>query len=321
MSTPQPSLAKRPWAYSAFPVTVRAIRRLSPKFLRVTFFGDALQHFAPWGLDQRIKLVLPMPGDAPRDFRLAEFGLLEQPTPHPSDWYQRWRLLPEGERNVLRTYTPAAIRPEVRELDVDVFIHEPAGPASAWALAARPGDHLVITGPDARNGWTGYGIHWQPETHDRFLIVADETAFPAARNIVASLPPGAEVDLLLDIDDPADDLVSGDFAVTGAGAASGRADTGTAIASDTAIATVRLVVAERGTSTGPNDLTGVERAVRRWGAEHGATARDDPRWFVWLAGESGATTRIRRYLTSELGIAKDRIAFLGYWRIGGALVG
>ncbi|WP_053352391.1 siderophore-interacting protein [Leucobacter musarum] len=315
MSSPQPPLGERPWAYSAFPVTVGAIRRLSPNFLRVTFFGEALQHFAPWGLDQRIKLVLPLPGDAPRDFRLAEFGLLEQPTPHPSDWYQRWRLLPEGERNVLRTYTPAATRPKVRELDVDVFIHEPAGPASAWALAARPGDHLVITGPDARNGWTGYGIHWQPDAHDRFLIVADETAFPAARNIVASLAPGAEADLLLDIDDAADDLVSGDLAVAGAVSALGSTET------TTPAATVRLVVAERGTTTGPDDLIGVERAVRRWGAEHGAAARDDPRWYVWLAGESGATTRIRRYLTSELGIAKDRIAFLGYWRIGGALVG
>lgn len=288
----------RPWAYSAFPVTVQAIRRISPGFVRVTFTGETLRHFAPWGLDQRIKLVLPMPGDAPSDFRLAEFGLLDEPTPHPSDWYQAWRRLPEGARNVLRTYTPAAIRPDARELDVDMFIHEPAGPASAWALAARPGDRLVITGPDARNGWTAYGIHWQPAAHDRFLIVADETAFPAARNIIASLPAGAEADLLLDVDDPAD--------------AAGTA---------TAAATVRVIVAERGTASGPDQLTGIERAVRDWGARHGAAARDDPRWYIWLAGESGTTTRIRRSLTGELGIAKDRVAFLGYWRIGGALVG
>lgn len=338
MSDGSSPLPDRPWAYSAFPVAVRAIRRPSPGFVRITFTGEALRHFAPWGLDQRIKLVLPMPGDAPSDFRLAEFGLLDEPTPHPSDWYQAWRRLPEGARNVLRTYTPAAIRPDARELDVDVFIHEPAGPASAWALAARPGDRLVITGPDARNGWTGYGIHWQPAAHDRFLIVADETAFPAARNIIASLPAGAEADLLLDVDNPADDLVSGDLAGARAVAtprnaepADARAAYADALSADaasadaagtaTAAATVRVIVAERGTASGPDQRTGIERAVRDWGARHGAAARDDPRWYIWLAGESGTTTRIRRSLTGEFGIAKDRVAFLGYWRIGGALVG
>lgn len=281
----------RPWAYSAFVVEVAAVARLSPGFVRVTLRGDALEHFAPWGLDQRIKVVLPLPGRPGPG--LAEFGLLDEPTPHPSDWYSRWRTLDERERNVLRTYTPSAIRVAEREIDVDFFLHEPAGPASAWAITARPGDPLVITGPDARMGWTGYGIHWTPGDANRFLLVGDETAFPALRNIVGSLPDGARAHVIVGAADAADDLVTAALAE--------RAD----------VTRVRH-------RAGDDALAG---AVRAWADEHGEAAAADPGFGAWLAGESGVVTGIRRLLTREVGVAKDRISFLGYWRHGGPLVG
>ena len=282
--------ADRPWAYSAFVVEVAAVAWVSPRFVRITLRGDPLEHFAPWGLDQRIKVVLPMAGvPAPG---VAEFGLLDEPTPHPSDWYARWRSLDEDARNVLRTYTPSAIRVPEREIDVDFFVHEPAGPASAWAAAARPGEQLVITGPDARMGWTGYGIHGTPGDARRFLLVGDETAYPALRNIAASLPPGARPDVIVGAADAADDLVSPALA---------------------GLARVVRVPHRAGDGA-------LEEAVRAWAEEHGADAAADPEFGVWLAGESGVVTGIRRFLTREVGIAKDRISFLGYWRHGGPLV-
>lgn len=281
--------AERPWAYSAFPVEVRATRRLSPGFIRITFTGDALEHFASWGTDQRIKLVLPM-----ADGSLADFGLLDDPTPHPSDWYTRWKSLPEGERNVLRTYTPAGIRAEARELDVDLFLHEPAGPASQWAAQAVPGDRVVITGPDRRMGWTGYGLHWHPGEATRVLLVADETAFPAVRGILQTLGEAHRVDVILECADPADDIVSAD--------AGDRAD-------------IRLV------RRAPGDSAELERAVALWSDEHGEGVRADPAFYAWIAGESGATARVRRFLTAEVGIPKERVSFLGYWKVGGPLVG
>lgn len=278
--------ADRPWAYSAFPVEVRARRMLSPRFVRLTFADESLRNFATWGTDQRIKIVLPLP-----DGSFPDVGLLDEPTPHPSDWYARWRALPEDRRNVLRTYTPAAIRPDAGEIDVDVFLHEPAGPASAWATTATAGDRVIITGPDARMGWTGYGLHWQPGDARRFLLVADETAFPAVRSILASLPPGADVDLILECTDPADDLVSH---ATPEG--------------------VRVRVLSGGTPS-------VEDAVRSWAAERGAAAASDSEFYAWIAGEAGATTAVRRHLVADLGIPKERVSFLGYWKRGGPLVG
>lgn len=284
-------IAERPWAYSAFVVEVAAVVRLSPGFIRITLRGESLANFAPWGLDQRIKIVLPLPGrPAPG---LADFGLLDEPTPHPSDWYARWKALAEDDRNVLRTYTPSAIRVSEREIDVDFFLHEPAGPASAWALAARPGDPLVITGPDVRMGWTGYGIHWTPGEASRFLLVGDETAFPALRNIVDSLTEEAQPHVIAGVADAADDLVTDALA-------------------DRALVT-RV-------EHGAGD-DGLALAVRSWAAEHGAAAAADPGFAVWLAGESGVVTGIRRFLTTDVGIPKERISFLGYWRHGGPLVG
>jgi len=280
--------ADRPWAYSAFAVEVAAVAWLSPRFVRITLRGDALEHFAPWGLDQRIKVVLPLPGGG-----LADFGLLDEPTPHPSSWYSRWKELDPDARNVLRTYTPAAIRVPECEIDVDFFVHEPAGPASAWAAAARPGDRLVITGPDSRMGWTGYGIHWTPGDARRFLLVGDETAAPALRNIAASLPADARACVILGVDDPADDVVSD--------------------------AVPAHVAVERVPHRGGDGA--LADAVRAWGLQHGAVAAADDGFGVWLAGESGVVTGIRRHLVRDVGIAKERISFLGYWRVGGALVG
>ncbi|GAA1608875.1 siderophore-interacting protein [Actinoplanes couchii] len=270
----------RPWEYSAFPVRVTRTQRLSPGFVRVTLAGDSLRHFASWGLDQRIKLVLPMPHGG-----TAEFGLLDEPTPHPSHWYARWRALPPDQRNVLRTYTPAAIRPEAAEIDVDFVIHEPAGPASAWALAARPGDELVVTGPDARMGWTGYGICWTPGSARDLLIIGDETAFPAIRNIIGSLDGDVRAQVLIEVGAPGDDLVS----------TSARDNV-----------TVRTVLRD-----GVHGRA-LEDAVRA------VDPGDDP--YIWIAGESGSVTRIRQHLTRDRAIPKDHISFLGYWKLGGALV-
>ncbi len=276
---------ERPWAYSAFEVQVSAVARLSTRFVRITLRGDALQDFAEWGLDQRIKLVLPLPGGG-----LADFGLLEQPTPHPSHWYSRWKELEEGERNVLRTYTPAAIRAEQGEIDVDVYLHTPAGPASAWAASARPGDRLVVTGPDRRMGWTGYGLHWHPGSVQRVLLVADETAYPAARNIVSALPDGVVADVIADAATSDDDLLS-----------------------------PHVVPPHRVRRIDRGDVAGLTRSVTAWAQATAGLGQEDV--YVWLAGESGTVTALRRLLTGTLRLSKERVSFLGYWREGGPLVG
>lgn len=295
--------------YSGFPVTVTQSRQLGPGFGRITLTGDRLRRFATWGLDQRIKLVLPM-----TDGSRPDFGLLADPTPHPSRWYARWKELPEDRRNALRTYTPAAIRPEVGEIDVDVFLHEPAGPASTWAASCASEDELVLTGPDARAGYTGYGIP-PPGPPSRLLLVGDASSLPAIRNILAALDSDTLAEVFLDLAYPADNTleapasgnrireVEPDAATAGGFADDGSGDSADDSADD---------------STADSAL---ERAVREWGVSNGADLATDPAAYAWIAGEPGATTRLRRHLTTDLTMPKDRVAFLGYWKLGGPLVG
>src|SRR3712207_2762229 len=126
-------------AYRLFSVRVAGVTRLSPSFLRVTFAGADLDECAPNGFDQRIKVLLPLPGRGMAD---CPYGSL--------DWYADWRALPAQPRNPIRTYTVRAHRPALRELDVDFGLHGATGPASAWAERAAVGDEAALIAPEAR---------------------------------------------------------------------------------------------------------------------------------------------------------------------------
>ena len=56
--------------YRPFPVRVARLQRLSPSFLRVTFTGPDMADFASNGFDQRIKVMLPLPGRGIEPIRL-----------------------------------------------------------------------------------------------------------------------------------------------------------------------------------------------------------------------------------------------------------
>ncbi|MBE1561342.1 siderophore-interacting protein [Nonomuraea africana] len=168
---------------------------LSDSFLRVTFTGDDLDLLADNGFDQRIKLILPLPGR-------GVSGM-----PRGADWFTRWRALPDEARNPLRTYTVRAVRPGLREVDVDIVLHGDGGPAARWANRARPGDRLALFGPDARYGERHGGLEFRPPADARrFLLAGDETAVPAITAILERLPEGCEGEALLEVPSQGDVL-------------------------------------------------------------------------------------------------------------------
>lgn len=168
--------------YRSYPVSVARTERLSTSLVRITFTGESLQHVGTDGLDQRVKLVLPLEHTG-----FGDFGLLDEPAVPLGDWYGRWRVLPEEDRNPIRTYTARNTRPDTREIDIDFVLHRDSGPASAWASNAAPGDELVLVGPDGRSAQRS-GIEWSPGGAQRVLLAGDETALPAIAAILESLP-------------------------------------------------------------------------------------------------------------------------------------
>src|SRR5829696_9096025 len=193
-------------AYRPFAVRVARVRRMGRSFLRATFTGADLDEFASQGADQRIKVLFPLASSGLEHCALGD------------DWYAQWRALPDAQRNPMRSYTVRTARPLEREVDVDFVLHGPTGPASAWAERARPGDAVVLIGPNARFPGSPEGVEWRPPTGTRHLLLAgDETAVPALSAIAEGLPAGTGAGLLLEVpteDDVLDLEVPADVRIT-----------------------------------------------------------------------------------------------------------
>ncbi len=142
-------------------LTVREARYLTPHMIRVVLEGEDLHDFVSLGADDHIKLFLPGTGTEPE----------------------------------MRDYTPRAYDTEARTLTLDFAVHD-AGPATAWAMAAQPGDSLSIGGPR--------GSSVIAPVFDWYLLIGDETALPAIGRKVEELGVGVEAITLVAVPEPAD---------------------------------------------------------------------------------------------------------------------
>lgn len=269
----------RPYA-----VLVSRLTELAPGFVRVTVTGDELHHFAAHRQDQRFKVVFPR-----HDGGFADIGQHAPDALAAGEWYHRWRALPDEERNPLRTYTVRDARPEAREVDIDFVRHADTGdlgPAGRWLRSAAVGDPLLLVGPDGRSADSRGGIAWSPGAAATVLLVGDETAAPAVANIMETQPGGVCSAALVEVGHPLD------------GHAYPAADGVTWVL--------------RGHARGAALFT----AVETWVAHH----HDDvgPDLYVWLAGESGLITRLRRFMVGRVGLDKTAVDFMGYWKAGQA---
>ncbi|MDO7868425.1 siderophore-interacting protein [Nocardioides jiangxiensis] len=306
-------------------VTVAAVERLSPSFVRVELASRELADFGVDGplLDQRIKLVFP--NDA------GELPSLEGAD---ASWLGTWLQQPAGERGPMRTYTVRDVvgSGACTRVVVDIVVHEPpCGPGSTWARSARVGDRLVVLGP--RRGVPFAGIEFAPhEAMDEMVLVGDETAVPAIAAILRDLPGTAvgrvllEVPVAGDVQDltappgmvvtwlPRNGAAHGTRILAAAAERLGVRVAGEPARSAAAAEPARLALAADdevdpelwetpGYSSSGEPLDGGGAAVL-------------PGVYAWVAGESAMVTALRRYLVRELGIDRSQVAFMGYWRRG-----
>lgn len=151
-------------------VTVADRIEVSPRLIRLTLSGTGAARLAAPGIAASIRLLIPAP-------------------PHHELVIPAWNgnefLLPDGERPILRTFTPLRHDPDAATLDIEIVRH-PGGAVSGWAETARPGAVAAISGP-AR------GYEPDPATA-RLVAFADETAQPALSQVLESLAPHVVVD-------------------------------------------------------------------------------------------------------------------------------
>jgi NADPH-dependent ferric siderophore reductase len=295
-------------------LAVHSVSRPSPSFARIELAGADLADFGVDGplYDQRIKLLFPGP-----------YGL---PKLSADSWWADYNALPESTRGAVRTYTIAEVigRGAATRIVVDFVVHPGAhGPGSHWALHATEGDEVLAVLP--RRGVAGGGIEFDAGDAERLLLIGDETALPAIHQILRELPPRAggrtgavfvEVPCVEDVRDLPH--VAG---VEVRWLPRGRRPVGEPMLEAVAghLGFAPAPAAHPATpGTGDGDLPW-ETPTYSASGESATTSPPSDGRYAWIAGEAGMVTTLRRHLVGELGMPRDRVAFMGYWRLGVAM--
>ncbi len=160
-------------------LSVRSVQRLTPHMIRIVFNGD-FTGFQSLGFDDHVKLFFPDPVT----------GVLTLPVPN---------AVPRADapKPIGRDYTPRAFDAETGELTIDFAVHT-AGPATAWALAAKVGDTLHVGGPR--------GSMLIPDAFDGYVLIGDDTALPAIGRRLAEVALGTPVFAVIEVDGPDDQI-------------------------------------------------------------------------------------------------------------------
>jgi NADPH-dependent ferric siderophore reductase len=161
-----------------------------------------------------------------------------------------------------------------REVTMLMVRHGDEGPASAWGDRAKPGDPVALWGPR-----TAYHPPAQTDWH---LLVADETGLPAVAAIMETLPAGAVARVFAEVTDDSERQVlpsAPGFDVTW--------------------------LYRNGAPAGTTTL--LADAVR-------ATPWPGGTPYVWGGGESRAMTAVRRYVRGDLGLTREAVSLVAYWR-------
>jgi ATP-binding cassette subfamily B protein IrtA len=139
---------------------------LAPKFLRVRFTSPTL------------------------------FGEVEAP---PTAWLRFWFPDPEGaDVEHQRAYTFTEANPDTGEFAVDFVLHQPAGPASAWAERAEPGATVSLMSM----GSTKFEL--PDELPAGYLLIGDSASIPAISAILRTVPDEVPIECYLEQHDPDD---------------------------------------------------------------------------------------------------------------------
>lgn len=253
--------------------------RITPHLLRITVGGMDLQGFASPGFEDHCKLFFPLP----------ETGQLPQPA-ITEDGTPDFKTV---DRSLSRDYTPRSYNAEKNELVFDFALHD-AGPATAWALRAKPGDLLGVGGPR--------GSFIIPTAFDWHLLAGDDTALPAIWRRLQELPAQTPVHVFAEVDSPADRIDLLDWLPPN-----------DAKAQSERTANIHITWAYRNAHS-PADAE-TDSALLHAITQAQLPAGD---YFAWVACETTVSKAIREHLITQRNANPRWVRASGYWRKGTA---
>lgn len=156
------------------------------------FQGAVLRGF---GVQYHTATVLHTEQTTPRMRRvwLSSSTLFEDVTVEPTAWLRIWFPDPEGsDTEFQRGYTIAEADTGSGRFAVDFVLHEPSGPASAWACAVRGGETIEVTSFGSKN------FSVSEELPAGYLLIGDSASIPAINSILAAVPHHVAIELYLE---------------------------------------------------------------------------------------------------------------------------
>lgn len=134
--------------------------------------------------------------------RFTSETLFEDAELVPTAWVRAWFPDHTG-KNVehQRAYTFSEGNAQTGEFALDFVLHEPAGPASAWAQRCAPGDTLAV------NTLGSSKFEVPEELPAGYLLVGDSASIPGLSGIIRALPDDVPIKLYLEQHSPDDHLI------------------------------------------------------------------------------------------------------------------
>lgn len=236
---------------------VTEIVDLTPRLRRVRFHSDDLVGAEFAGPAQRATIVLPAGSSfGPEGLESAEYS---------------------AARRKRRTYTVVDLDGDAGTAAIDVIRHG-TGIAGEWIERVAVGDEFVLSGP--------MGKFQIDSAQTRFLLIADETALPALREICARLPQGATAEVHIEVANEAERIE---------------------LPSPADLDVTWWLCSEHDAQTG--ELVG-RLAPHLRTAGSGVT--------VWVGAEADSVTTLRTHLLTEAGVDRGLLDAVAYWRRGRA---
>ena len=99
-------------------------------------------------------------------------------------------------KSIMRTYTLRKLDLEKQEMTIEFVAHGTEGPASAWAIAAEPGDQLGVM-MKRKEKSTFQQADW-------YLLTGDHTALPVISVMIEAMQGNAAGEVIIEVHGPED---------------------------------------------------------------------------------------------------------------------
>lgn len=135
-----------------------------------------------------------------RRIRFHSETLFDEAEAVPTAWLRFW-FPGADDREFQRAYTITEADTAAGDFAVDVVLHDPSGPASAWAKQAEPGMSLAVATLSSSK------FVLPDELPAGYLLIGDSASIPAINSILATVPHEVPLEVYLEEHEPDDHLI------------------------------------------------------------------------------------------------------------------